>query len=198
MFYMLRRVVIAIVCVAIWHYGSRIFTSFDSGSWSTSPVPVRALAAPHEAAPATGVAGGKYPDTSLTPGALLNVTADDVCRPGYSSTVRDVSIDVKREVYARYHVAYVRGEYEVDHFYPLELGGSNSIRNLWVEPYDVVWNAKVKDRIENRLHELVCNHQLSLQDAQRAIGSDWVAAYRQYLGPTPSEERYYPHYARNF
>ena len=43
----------------------------------------------------------------------------------------------------------------------LELGGSNSIRNLWPESYRTEpWNARTKDTLENRLHELVCSGKL--------------------------------------
>jgi hypothetical protein len=67
----------------------------------------------------------------------------------------------------------------------LELGGSNSIKNLWPESYRTVWNARVKDRLENRLHELVCSGQLDLATAQREIATDWIAAYKKYVGPQP-------------
>jgi hypothetical protein len=69
---------------------------------------------------------------------------------------------------------------------PLELGGSNSIRNLWPQSY---WtkplNAHVKDRLENKLHKLVCTGKLGLPEAQKAIAQDWVEAYKTYVGPLP-------------
>jgi hypothetical protein len=40
----------------------------------------------------------------------------------------------------------------VDHLIPLELGGSNDIANLWPQSYVTVWNAHMKDRLENRLN----------------------------------------------
>ena len=68
----------------------------------------------------------------------------------------------------------------------LELGGSNSIKNLWPESYRTTpWNARVKDRLEDKLHELVCSGQLDLQTAQRAIASNWIEAYKKYVGPQP-------------
>jgi len=124
------------------------------------------------------------PDPKLTPGDLLPVTVRDICVPGYSRKVRDVPIEVKRRVYELYGIRHHEpGEYEVDHLISLELGGSNSIRNLWPESYRThPWNARVKDRLENRLHQLVCQGKLDLATAQREIATDWIAAYRKYLG----------------
>ena len=77
----------------------------------------------------------------------------------------------------------------MDHLISLELGGSNRLNNLWPEPYDITWNAHVKDRLENRLHELVCTGQLDLMTAQRAIATDWISAYKRYEGPNPEKAR---------
>jgi hypothetical protein len=69
-----------------------------------------------------------------------------------------------------------------DHLISLELGGSNDIQNLWPESYRTEpWNAHVKDRLEDRLNDLVCAGRLGLADAQRSIATDWIAAYRRYF-----------------
>jgi hypothetical protein len=44
------------------------------------------------------------------------------------------------------------------------------------------WNAHVKDALEERLHQLVCDGELDLPTAQRAIATDWITAYKKYLG----------------
>jgi hypothetical protein len=77
-----------------------------------------------------------YPNPTLTPGAELTTDAATICVPGYASRVRDVSAATKKQVYAEYGVTYPQpaGAYEVDHFIPLEIGGSNDIENLWLEP----------------------------------------------------------------
>jgi hypothetical protein len=50
--------------------------------------------------------------------------------------VRNVPAKMKREVYEEYGVtSHGRGDYEVDHLIPLELGSSNSIKNLWPESH---------------------------------------------------------------
>jgi hypothetical protein len=47
------------------------------------------------------------------------------------------------------------------------------------------WNAQVKDRLEDKLHELVCSGQLDLTTAQQAIASNWIEACKKYLSPNP-------------
>jgi hypothetical protein len=124
---------------------------------------------------------GSLPDSNLTPGATLDVTKDDICTPGYAKKVRDVPTSVKRQVYTKYNIPYTPSQYEVDHLISLQLGGSNSIRNLWPESYNIYWNAHVKDALENRLHSLVCNGSLSMEAAQKAISTNWIEAYKTYF-----------------
>ena len=103
------------------------------------------------------------PDPKLTPGAIFDVTLQDISSPGYSKKVRHVTSEVKHEVFAEYGITeHLPGEYEVDHLIPLSIGGSNSIKNLWPESYRTVWNARVKDRLEDRLHALVIRGKLDL------------------------------------
>jgi hypothetical protein len=80
----------------------------------------------------------------------------------------------------------------VYHLVSLELGGSpTSPRNLWPEPRHVVggWGSYTKDRLEDRLHRLVCRGRVPLARAQREIASNWIAAYRRYVGPDPDPRR---------
>jgi hypothetical protein len=139
---------------------------------------------------AGGSAGGvtydpslaKYlPDPRKTPGDTLDVTPQDFCVSGYSSKVRNVPESVKSQAYQEYGITSRQpGEYEVDHLISLELGGSNSIRNLWPESYTGEWNAHLKDSLENRLHGLVCSGSLDMKTAQQAIATNWIAAYQRY------------------
>jgi len=131
------------------------------------------------------------PDQRLTPGDTFDVTTEDLCVPGYSKKVRNVPGETKREVYREYGVtSHGSGDYEVDHLIPLELGGSNSMRNLWPESHRTSpWNARVKDRLEGKLHQMVCSGQLDLKTAQQAIAANWIEAYRFYVSPNPPVSR---------
>ncbi len=123
------------------------------------------------------------PNASLTPGDTLDVTKADICVSGYSSKVRNVTDSVKNQVYQEYGItSHAPGAYEVDHLISLELGGSNSIKNLWPQSYSGNWNAHIKDKLENTLHSLVCNGSLDLKTAQQDIATDWIAAYIKYIG----------------
>jgi hypothetical protein len=115
------------------------------------------------------LASGALPDRQLTPGAVLDVTAQDICTPGYTKKIRKVPAAVKREVFREYGIEHAPGAYDVDHLISLELGGSNSIRNLWPEPYEIVWNARREDTLEGRLHPMVCNGSISVKEAQDQI-----------------------------
>ncbi len=123
------------------------------------------------------------PNSRLTPGDTLDVSAKDICVPGYATKVRDVPESVKQQAYKEYGIlTHAPRAYEVDHLISLELGGSNSLKNLWPESYTGNWNAHVKDKLENKLHELVCKGDLELSTAQQVIAADWLAAYRKYIG----------------
>ncbi len=125
------------------------------------------------------------PNPTLTPGAVFpEVTREQVCTPGYAKLVRHVSGNEKALVYREYNVPQeCHGQGEIDHLISLELGGSNDIKNLWFEPYYTVpWNAHVKDRLEAALHAEVCHGQITLQQAQSEISTDWTAAYQKRFG----------------
>ncbi len=127
------------------------------------------------------VSHNALPDAACTPGAIFaDATKEQICTPGYSSSVRNVSSSTKNEVYAEYGIVeHSAGEYEVDHLISLELGGSNSIANLWPEPADPRPGFHEKDKVENYLHDQVCSGAVSLHDAQVMIANDWLSVYKR-------------------
>ena len=123
------------------------------------------------------------PRASLTPGATLPVTREGVCRAEWDQAAELVPVSVQHQVLERYGLADARPEaYEIDYLITPELGGSGDVRNLWPEPYsNTVWNAHVKDALENRLRDLVCRGSLDLRIAQHDIATDWISAYKKYF-----------------
>lgn len=124
------------------------------------------------------------PNDKLTPGAIATLDTVKVCQVGYSATVRKTTAAMKARVYQRYGVVNQQGAAEVDHRVPLSLGGADVERNLWPESYlTVPWNAHVKDRLENYVHQRVCvQRTMTLLEGQRLFEGDWTRAYRDYLG----------------
>jgi hypothetical protein len=128
------------------------------------------------------LANRTVPDPSLTPGATRPVSLGDVCSMPHEEVVRDVSGSLRQQVFREYGIVNPRPEdFEVDYLIAPGLGGTEDIRNLWPEPStSSTWNARKKDALEERLHQLVCEGQLDLETAQKAIATDWITAYEKY------------------
>jgi hypothetical protein len=126
-------------------------------------------------------ARGALPDPACTPGALMpGVTKDQICQSGYASSVRNVPQSEKNQVFAEYGItSHYPGQYEVDHLVSLELGGSNDTANLWPEAASPTPGFHEKDRVENYLHDQVCQGTISLQQAQLEIATNWLQVYQQ-------------------
>ena len=145
------------------------------------------------------VVQGNLPDPACTPGAIFaDVTKEMTCVSGYSKTVRSVSVSLKKKVYKAYGVAYPPpfGTYELDHFIPLTLGGSNDIANLWPFAAEPRPGFIEKDLVVNYLHRKVCEGAISLSAAQRAITTPWVEVYNS-ISPAEKAElkRMFPSWA---
>ena len=123
------------------------------------------------------------------PGAIderVNAQTIDrtICVPGYARSVRppySVTGPLKHRLMLAQHPGERASGYELDHLVPLSLGGApDSMRNLWLEPMAGPMNAGDKDKLEYVLWRLVCSHTVPLETAQRAIATNWIAAYRRY------------------
>ena len=138
---------------------------------------------PNVKGPLTEFAIRSVPDPQLTPGATVPLTRADVCAVGVVETARVVPVDVARRVFAAYGVNTPEPRaYEVDYLITPALGGSDNIRNFWPQPYkNTVWNADIKDALEDHLRELVCAGRLDLATAQHEIAVDWISAYKKYF-----------------
>jgi len=124
------------------------------------------------------------PDPKLTPGDTLPAaTAADVCTPGWASEHRHVTESMRDNVYSEYGRTRGPDCCEVDHLIPLELGGSNDIKNLWPQPDAPRPGWGEKDALENELHADVCAGKMPLADAQRCIASNWVECWEKYVVP---------------
>lgn len=148
-----------------------------------------ALSAP-DTAPPLGVRtksgdcslSGALPDRECTPGAIFpDATVERICVPGYTKTVRNVPLKLRKILFAMYDVPYPqpRGSYELDHHIPLALGGNNDIANLFPQPAEPAPGFREKDVVEIYLYEEVCAGRADLHAAQRQIADDWLAIYNK-------------------
>ena len=131
-----------------------------------------------------------FPEPSLTPGAVTTVNREQICASPKPKN-RTVPAALRRKVFEEYGIPRAEPRaYEVDYLITPALGGADDIRNLWPQSYSsAVWNARVKDALEDRLHAMVCEGGLDLIAAQRDISSDWIAAYKKYFHTDEPLER---------
>jgi hypothetical protein len=133
------------------------------------------------------IANQALPDRACSPGAVLTTDTSVICAPGYSQRVRDVPASEKQQVLAEYGIDWsLHSGYEVDHVVSLELGGSNEISNLFPESYSIQYGARVKDKLEDHLHDQVCAHGMPLAVAQQQITTDWLKYYMTWQDTTDS------------
>lgn len=125
---------------------------------------------------------GVNPDPDCTPGAVMGISMKVVCTTSTKGR-RAVTVAMKNQVYEDYGVAsHPTGAFEIDHFIPLELGGSNDVANLWPEPAKPVPGFHEKDKVETALHDEVCKaHTMTLEEAQRVIATDWLKYYNDKI-----------------
>jgi hypothetical protein len=152
------------------------------------------------------------PDAGNTPGATdpAVTTAAAICAhtwqqgpkdspplPGgaltYSQAGRQTSESLKNQVFVTYGIANPHDggtSYEVDHRIPLSLGGRDELANLWPQSRTAPgFNAWVKDRLEDRLYNLVCHPKqgdpsVTLLQAQAIFKGDWTKGYDVYCNET--------------
>jgi hypothetical protein len=126
---------------------------------------------------------GELPDRHLTPGATRTVSIREVCSSPHEEVVRAVPTPVRQKIFQEYGIVTVHADdYEIDYLIAPGLGGTEDVHNLWPESYtSPTWNARVKDALEEHLHELVCAGKVDLSTAQRDIATDWIAAYKNYF-----------------
>jgi hypothetical protein len=177
------------------HHGGVAVWLDDSTSSSTSatqgvapPLGRTVLLAPRTRT--SGCRRGPEPDRRCSPGAYYTrLTKPVICASGFrTGSIRNVPQQEKFAVEREYRMraAYYGRSLEIDHIVSLELGGSNNIANLFPEPGSGAANYHRKDRLENRLHDMVCAGSIGLRTAQRGIARDWEALYRRVFGTAPT------------
>jgi hypothetical protein len=141
---------------------------------------------------ANGCSAGDLPNPQLTPGAINPLVTQDnilqtICVKGYTKTIRPPAYYTnklkKEQLHAYGYVNANPKDYEEDHLIALSIGGNpTDPRNLWPQPRSSGFSASQKDALELRLQHLVCSGQVPLVEAQRAMATNWIEAYKKYGG----------------
>ena len=133
---------------------------------------------------------GPRPDRRCSPGAIYSkLTKAVICSPRFrTSAIRNVPESVKFVVEREYGMepGHYGSALEIDHIVSLELGGSNDIANLFPEKLNAGPGFRVKDKLENRLHAMVCAGSIGLRSAQRGIAGNWQSLYERVFGSIPT------------
>jgi hypothetical protein len=134
---------------------------------------------------ATGRAPNGYPlpDSSCTPGAFNPTVPANVfgAREFSTKCLRDclTGSGEKKTMYSAYHVSQ-NSSCELDHLVPLEMGGADSLDNIWPQCGKAP-NGKnykeIKDVVETYLAIQVLMG-MDIDMARKGIASDWT----QYIG----------------
>jgi len=134
----------------------------------------------------------QLPDSHCTPGAINpSVTLDVLKNPAFRTACLRNNVTNEKQKAATYntyaitHPQHNQGDSqtcELDHLVPLELGGADTLDNIWPQcgPDGVDLNGrffKHKDLVENYLTHQVKAGAMPLYDAQLGIAKDWT----QYL-----------------
>lgn len=126
---------------------------------------------------------GALSDPACTPGAVMTKDLDIICHRGTHDR-RHVGASVHKQAFTEYGYSFpqARGAFEVDHLIPLELGGDNTIENLWAEPASPKPGFHEKDLVENYLHKQVCSNAMTIDAAQKSIATDWLSVWKKMSG----------------
>jgi hypothetical protein len=151
--------------------------------------PMRAPTATAHCKPQIKANGLPVPDPKCTPGAINpTMTLSVLTAPDFrTECIRDqaTSAEKKKQLYGRYDITEPpNNEHdsqvcELDHFISLELGGADTLDNLWPQcgPDGVELQErffKQKDIVENFLAHMVKQGKMTLGAAQAGIAADWT------------------------
>jgi len=120
--------------------------------------------------------GQKYPtgpDQMMTPGKLCTTPTEKRYAEGIDYCERNVTTDTKNAVIAAYdkQLGYQirtmnRGDFKIDHFIPLSIGGANDTENLWPQHKSVY---KYSDPLELQLSQLMVAGRIKQAEAIKLI-----------------------------
>ena len=114
------------------------------------------------------------PDPKLTPGRVARNSKDQ----------NGVTEEMERHVFDLYHIPWRRRpEFKVDRLIPRELGGADTIDNLWPQSVHIKpYNAQRKELLTECLLAQIASGEMTLAQAQNEISEDWISCFVDHLG----------------
>jgi hypothetical protein len=114
------------------------------------------------------------PNPKLTPGRIAQTDKD---RGG-------VTVEMEQKLFARYRLPWTRrAAFKIDHLIPLELGGADTIDNLWPQSLRArPYGPDRKELLTEVLRQRIAKRQITLEEAQELIRRDWIDAFIDHLG----------------
>src|ERR1700742_1018086 len=180
--------VVALFFGAAVHSSQPVLAKGKNNSCTTCPVPgvnshkTTSLGSARTGGPCQTIRasnGYPLPDPKCTPGAYNPTVTASVfgSRKFTTKCVRDCLTDgaQKRTTYKNYGVKQ-NPSCELDHLVPLEMGGADSLDNIWPQcgqaPYGKNFK-EIKDQVESYLAIKILQG-MDIQRAREGIASDWT------------------------
>jgi len=147
-----------------------------------------------------GYNGYPIPDPQCTPGAFNPTVPPAVFGDRRFSTkcLRDCASAPaqKHTLYKAYHVSQ-NPSCELDHLVPLEMGGADSLDNIWPQCGQASGGRNykdLKDQVENYLAIEVLLGNMTIDDVRKGIAADWtkyLAAALSFCGTQTCDISHY-------
>jgi hypothetical protein len=114
------------------------------------------------------------PNPKLTPGRVVERDKDR----------RGITVAMEQKVFARYRLTWEqRGQFKIDHLIPSELGGADTIDNLWPQRVKArPYGADRKELLTEVLLQKIRAGKMTLAQAQEEIRRDWIDAFIDHVG----------------
>ena len=164
--------------VAVWLDGER--------SARAEPGPTRQRRSSREADADDRLHARADPDRRCSPGAYYSrLTKSVICSPTFrTSNYRNVPVSEKHADEQEYGLAPrpYGSTLEIDHIVSLELGGSNSVANLFPKRRRQARATTSRTGSRTNCTTSSCSGQIGLRSAQRQIAANWQALYKKVFG----------------
>lgn len=114
------------------------------------------------------------PNQKLTPGRVATSEKD---RGG-------VTVEMEQKVFARYRLPWSwRARFKIDHLIPLDLGGADTIDNLWPQSLRArPYGPDRKELLAEVFLQKIRTGKMTLAQAQEEISRDWIDAFVDHVG----------------